>query len=63
MALSCGHLMTRPSPLVLESTVEKRYAGLATAFCSLSCGEALALAAPVLGEVLVDFAGHTGFTK
>jgi arsenite methyltransferase len=46
--------MTRPSLLVLDSAVEKRYATLANTCCSLSCGEALDLAAPVPGEVLVD---------
>jgi ubiquinone/menaquinone biosynthesis C-methylase UbiE len=46
--------MTQPSLLVLESAVEKRYAPLASSCCSLSCGEALDLAVPALGEVLVD---------
>jgi arsenite methyltransferase len=34
--------------------IERRYASLADAGCSLSCGDALALAAPAAGEVLVD---------
>jgi arsenite methyltransferase len=46
--------MLRPSLPVLESAVESRYAGLATSCCSLSCGEALDLAAPTTGEILVD---------
>jgi arsenite methyltransferase len=46
--------MTRPSLTVLSSAVEERYAGLASSCCSLSCGEALDLAAPTTGEVLVD---------
>jgi arsenite methyltransferase len=46
--------MTRPSLPVLESAVEQRYASLATSCCSLSCGEALDLAAPTTGEVFVD---------
>jgi len=46
--------MTRPSLPVLESAVEARYAGLAESCCSLSCGEALDLAAPAPGEVFVD---------
>jgi arsenite methyltransferase len=46
--------MTRPSLQILESAVETRYAGLANACCSLSCGEALELAAPAKGETLVD---------
>jgi arsenite methyltransferase len=46
--------MTRPSLPVLESAVEQRYAGLANSCCSLSCGEALDLAAPTAGEVFVD---------
>src|SRR5450759_1104073 len=54
MAYPREHPMTRPSLLVLESAVDKRYAGLATSCCSLSCGEALDLAAPALGDVLVD---------
>lgn len=46
--------MTQPSLTVLTSAVEARYAGLASSCCSLSCGEALDLAAPASGEVLVD---------
>ena len=46
--------MTRPSLPVLESAVEERYAGLAESCCSLSCGQALELAAPVAGEVFID---------
>lgn len=42
--------------LVLQSAIQERYAGLATSSCcgSLSCGDALGLAAPRPGEVLVD---------
>jgi arsenite methyltransferase len=46
--------MMRPSLPVLSSAVEERYAGLASSCCSLSCGQALDLAAPSTGEVLVD---------
>jgi SAM-dependent methyltransferase len=46
--------MTRPSLPLLSSAVEARYAGLANSCCSLSCGEALGLAAPTAGEVFVD---------
>jgi arsenite methyltransferase len=46
--------MKRPSLPLLQSAVEDRYAGLADSCCSLSCGEALDLAAPVAGEVLID---------
>ena len=46
--------MIRPSLPVLESAVEERYAGLAESCCSLSCGQALELAAPVAGEVFID---------
>ncbi len=46
--------MTRPSLPILQSAVEERYTGLADSCCSLSCGEALDLAAPAPGEVLVD---------
>jgi arsenite methyltransferase len=54
-AISSSHKpMTRPSLPVLATAVEQRYAGLADACCSLSCGEALYLAAPATGEVLVD---------
>ncbi|HEY3449784.1 MAG TPA: methyltransferase domain-containing protein [Myxococcales bacterium] len=39
----------------LQSAIQGRYAGLATSCCSsLSCGEALELAAPKPGETLVD---------
>jgi len=37
-----------------QDAIESRYAGLADACCSLSCGQALDLAAPSRGEVLVD---------
>jgi arsenite methyltransferase len=46
--------MTHPLVPVLDAAVERRYASLADACCSLSCGEALDLAAPTAGEVLVD---------
>ena len=38
----------------LTAAVQERYTGLATRCCSLSCGNALELAAPANGEVLVD---------
>jgi arsenite methyltransferase len=38
----------------LDAAIERRYAGLADACDSLSCGAALELAAPTGGEVLVD---------
>ena len=38
----------------LKQAVSERYGALATSCCSLSCGEALDLAAPATGEVLVD---------
>jgi SAM-dependent methyltransferase len=46
--------MPLPSLPLLSSAVEQRYTGLADSCCSLSCGEALDLAAPAAGEVLVD---------
>jgi arsenite methyltransferase len=46
--------MTRPLLPLLDKAVEARYAGLATSCCSLSCGEALDLAAPAPGEIFVD---------
>jgi SAM-dependent methyltransferase len=39
---------------MLDAAVERRYASLADGCGSLSCGDALALAAPAAGEVLVD---------
>ena len=38
----------------IRDAVGNRYAALSTSCCSLSCGEALDLAAPTKGEVLVD---------
>jgi SAM-dependent methyltransferase len=46
--------MTRPSLPILGRAIEGRYAGLADSCCSLSCGEALDIAAPGTGETLVD---------
>jgi SAM-dependent methyltransferase len=46
--------MSAPSQPALVTAVEQRYASLANSCCSLSCGEALDLAAPVTGEVFVD---------
>jgi hypothetical protein len=46
--------MTRPSLPILGRAIEGRCAGLADSCCSLSCGEALDLAAPGTGETLVD---------
>lgn len=46
--------MPHPSLPLLDAAVEARYASLADSCCSLSCGEALDLAAPAPGEVLVD---------
>ncbi len=46
--------MTSPSLSILGRAIEGRYAGLANSCCSLSCGEALDLAAPTTGETLVD---------
>jgi len=46
--------MTTPSLPQLSQAVEGRYTELAGACCSLSCGEALELASPATGEVLVD---------
>jgi len=49
--------MTGPSlPIrhLLGRAIEGRYAELADSCCSLSCGEALGLAAPTAGETLVD---------
>lgn len=46
--------MMRPSLPLLDAAVEQRYGGLANACCSLSCGQALELAAPAAGEVFVD---------
>jgi arsenite methyltransferase len=42
------------SPILLDAAVEHRYATLANACCSLSCGQALELAAPAKDEVVVD---------
>ena len=44
----------RPEGAGLKDAVSRRYAALADACCSLSCGRALDLAAPAPGEVLVD---------
>ncbi len=46
----------RPELPAVQSAVQQRYSGLATSTCcgSLSCGDALGLAAPAAGEVLVD---------
>lgn len=44
----------------LSRAVEGRYAGLASSCCSLSCGEALDLAAPGAGETLVDLGSGRG---
>ena len=38
----------------LETAIQDRYAGLSTSCCSLSCGSALELAQPRVGEVVVD---------
>lgn len=46
--------MTGPSLPILGRAIEGRYAELADSCCSLSCGEALSLAAPTTGENLVD---------
>ena len=46
--------MTGPSLPILGRDIEGRYAELADSCCSLSCGEALGLAAPTVGETLVD---------
>jgi arsenite methyltransferase len=46
--------MTTPPLSILGPAIEGRYAGLADSCCSLSCGEALDLAAPSTGETLVD---------
>jgi len=46
--------MTGPSLPILGRAIEGRYAELADSCCSLSCGEALDLAAPKAGETLVD---------
>ncbi len=43
-----------PSPAVIESAVAARYAALASACGSLSCGAALDHAAPAPGETVVD---------
>jgi arsenite methyltransferase len=46
--------MNRPTPPVLDVALEKRYSALAEGCSSLSCGRALDLAAPDVGEVLLD---------
>jgi SAM-dependent methyltransferase len=46
--------METSSSTRLELAIEGRYTGLAGSCCSLSCGRALELAAPAIGEVLVD---------
>jgi SAM-dependent methyltransferase len=44
----------RPSPVALDAAVTARYAALASACGSLSCGAALDHAAPAPGETVVD---------
>ncbi len=46
--------MSLPSAKEIVDAVDARYASLAASCCSLSCGSALDLAAPVPGETLVD---------
>jgi SAM-dependent methyltransferase len=43
-----------PSARELQDAVAARYAALAPACCTLSCGSALDLAAPVPGETVID---------
>jgi len=43
-----------PSPATILDAVQARYATLAEGSDSLSCGDALAVAAPLTGEVVVD---------
>jgi SAM-dependent methyltransferase len=43
-----------PSPAAIETAIAARYATLASACGTLSCGAALELAAPVPGETVVD---------
>ena len=43
-----------PAPADLSRALDARYAGLAAAAGSLSCGDALAAAAPRPGETVVD---------
>jgi arsenite methyltransferase len=43
-----------PSATAIRSAVGARYAALSASCCSLSCGSALDLGAPVPGETLVD---------
>lgn len=45
---------TLPSASEIRSAVGARYAELSSSCCSLSCGSALDLAAPVPGETVVD---------
>jgi SAM-dependent methyltransferase len=45
---------TLPDPNDVRSAVSARYAALSSGCCSLSCGSALDLAAPVPGETVVD---------
>lgn len=45
---------TLPSASAIQAAVDARYASLASSSCSLSCGSALALAAPAPGETVVD---------
>jgi len=52
--------MSMLSRRILSDSVQGRYAGLAGSCCSLSCGEALDLAAPLDGEVLVDLGSGRG---
>jgi ubiquinone/menaquinone biosynthesis C-methylase UbiE len=46
--------VTMPSASDIQDAVGARYAALATACCTLSCGSALDRAAPVPGETVVD---------
>jgi arsenite methyltransferase len=46
--------MSDPKPAGLASAIQDRYTGLASCCGSLSCGDALGLAAPAAGEVFVD---------
>lgn len=49
-----GGARSTPPAGALAEAVNRRYGGLATSCCSLSCGSALDLADPRPGEVLVD---------
>lgn len=46
--------MSEPKPAKLSTAIQDRYSTLASSCCSLSCGNALDLAAPVKGEVFLD---------